>query len=489
MKKESLTVFTRIDVIILGIILIFALAFRLYKIDTPLADLHSWRQVDTAAVGRNFTRFGFDLMHPKYDDLSSLQSGKENPEGYRFVEFPIYNALFAATYSLFPSFPIEMHARIISIFFSLILIEILYYLCLKESNRITAIVTALTYAIFPAFVFFSRTVFAEIMATSCAFISLFFIYRYLKENQKNPLLIFNLILGIFFFAVALLVKPTAVFYGIALLYLFVSFYQIKSLKSWQMYIFFIVSAIPLLLWRYYIRAYPEGVPASSWLITSVNTYEGQKNIFFKPAFFRWIFFERINLNILGGYLSVPFILGIISKQKRYFLHSILLSALAYLLVFQGGNVQHEYYQILILPAIALAVGLGVNLLISYMEIFNSRLVLIATLVTIFILSFYFSYFRVKDYYSYPQDLVQIANIIKTLTKSEDKIVTDRLGDTTLLYLADRRGAPGVYKSIPELKNDNYKYLVTANKDLIKQMKTEYNERVLFENEQFTLFEL
>ena len=195
------------------------------------------------------------------------------------------------------------------------------------------------------------------------------------------------------------------------------------------------------------------------------------------------------MNILGGFLSVPFILGIISRQKRYFLHSILLSALAYLLVFQGGNVQHEYYQILILPAIALAVGLGVNLLISHIEMFNSRLVLLGTLVTIFILSFYFSYFRVKDDYSYPQDLVQIANIIKTLTKQEDKIVTDRLGDTTLLYLADRRGAPGVYKSIPELKNDNYKYLVTANKDLIKQMKTEYNERVLFENEQFTLFEL
>ena len=83
----------KLDYFILSLILIIALLFRLYKINIPLADFHSWRQVDTAAVSRNFVKNGIDLFHPVYDDLSNVQSGIDNPLGYRMVEFPIYNAI------------------------------------------------------------------------------------------------------------------------------------------------------------------------------------------------------------------------------------------------------------------------------------------------------------------------------------------------------------------------------------------------------------
>ena len=66
------------DFLILSIILIVAFTFRLYKINIPLADLHSWRQADTAAVSRNFVKNGIDLFHPIYDDLSNVQSGIDN---------------------------------------------------------------------------------------------------------------------------------------------------------------------------------------------------------------------------------------------------------------------------------------------------------------------------------------------------------------------------------------------------------------------------
>ncbi|MBI2051881.1 glycosyl transferase, partial [Candidatus Roizmanbacteria bacterium] len=61
MKKERKNVFKKIDFLILFAILLVALLFRWYKIDTPLADLHSWRQADTAAVSRNFVRESFNL--------------------------------------------------------------------------------------------------------------------------------------------------------------------------------------------------------------------------------------------------------------------------------------------------------------------------------------------------------------------------------------------------------------------------------------------
>src|SRR3989338_7213653 len=98
MEKNN---FKKLDVFILGCVLVVALIFRLYKVTAPLSDSYSWRQADTAAVARNFVRNGFTLLKPYYDDLSSIQSGSENPTGLRFVEFPIYNAMFASLYVMF----------------------------------------------------------------------------------------------------------------------------------------------------------------------------------------------------------------------------------------------------------------------------------------------------------------------------------------------------------------------------------------------------
>lgn len=246
-------------------------------------------------------------------------------------------------------------------------------------------------------------------------------------------------------------------------------------------------AIPFLLWRIYISNYPEGIPASGWLITNVNTYLGSQVIFFRPAFFRWIFFERINNLILGGYLTFLFILGVITKPKKYFFHILLVSALIYLLVFQGGNVQHEYYQIMIFPPLALFIGLGVNFIANNIKNFLHPVFTYLLIFVIFGFSFFFSFYKVKDYYAYPADLVQIAKITETLTKETDKIVTDRTGDTTLLYLMNRKGAPAVYMEPGELKKLGYNYLLTQNMQYLKELKESY--QIIFENNSFGLVKL
>jgi hypothetical protein len=99
-----------------------------------------------------------------------------------------------------------------------------------------------------------------------------------------------------------------------------------------------------------------------------------------------------------------------------------------------------------------------------------------------------SYFQVKDYYSYPNDLVNISKVVQNLTSEDDKIVTDTQGDTTLLYLSNRRGAPSVYVSLPELKKKGYTYFVTMDKSVSDAVKKD-GFRAIAENEKFTLFRL
>jgi hypothetical protein len=291
------------------------------------------------------------------------------------------------------------------------------------------------------------------------------------------------------FSLSLLIKPTTIFYGLVHGYLFLKNKGWGIFKKKYFYLFFILACLPLIYWRYYIQAFPEGIPANDWLINYVNTPDGLKKIFFRPAFFRWIFFERINIIIFGGYLTGFFLLGVFQKTKKYFLHMILVAALIYLFIFQGGNVQHEYYQTLILPPLAIFTGLGINFIFKNSKFFLPKFFTILLTIVLFLLSWYFSYYKVRDYYQYSVELPQIANIVNNLTQPEDKIITDRLGDTTLLYLMDRKGAPAIYKELPDLKNLGYKYLVTLNQETIESIKQKKIYPVIFENEKFALFKL
>jgi 4-amino-4-deoxy-L-arabinose transferase-like glycosyltransferase len=484
MKNNS---FIKLDLLILSLILITAFIFRLYKINSPLADFHSWRQVDTAAVARNFVKNGFDLLHPRFDDLSNVQSGIENPEGYRMVEFPIYNAIFAYLFKIMPIISLEVWGRLTTAFFSLVVIAVLYYLLLKENSRFSAIFGSFIYAVFPFFVFFSRVILPETNALAFSMLAIFFFYLNSEHKVKDLKSIIYYFLSVSFFSASLLIKPTVIFYLLPIFILFYRKYKLNLIKKLDFYLYFIITFIPLIYWRIYIKNFPEGIPVSDWLFTSVNTVQGLKSIFFRPSFFRWIFFERINNLILGGYLTVFFVLGTIVKNKKYLLISFLFSALAYILVFQGGNLQHEYYQTLILPVLAMMIGIGGNFIYHYKKEFINPFFMSIFVFFLIGFSFYFSYSKVIDYYQYSQELVQEADIIKSLTNPEDKIVTDRTGDTTLLYLSNRRGAPSIYRDPVVLKELGYKYLITSSEGEINTMKPDFE--IIFENEKFTLFKL
>jgi len=480
--------FKSTDFWLLLFVLFIGLILRLYQLKAPLADYHSWRQADTAAVARNFLKTGFDLMHPKYDDLSNIQSGLENPQGLRMVEFPIYNAMFALLTKTLPFFSLDVWGRLTSIIFSLIIILIIYYLALKEVGRVAAFSAALVYAVMPFFVFFSRVVLPETIALAFSLMAVYFLHQYF--NNRNKLLKFFLItLGIIFFACALLIKPTIIFFGLILFYLFARQYKWSVFKKLDFYIFFLLTVLPLFFWRNYIKSFPEGIPNSEWLFTSVNTPQGLQSIFFRPAFFRWIFFERINNLILGGYLTVFTLIGVLTITGNFFPQILLLSSLIYLFVFQGGNVQHEYYQTLILPTLAFLTGTGIQVIVENIKKLYRPILVYLTIFFVFVLSWFFSYYRVKDFYIYSPDLPQIVKVISSLTKEDDKIITDTTGDTTLLYLVNRRGAPAPFKEFSKLKKDGYKYFITFNQDVIKGMKIKKELTVLFENDKFALFEL
>src|SRR6185369_11114772 len=101
---------------LITLLILLGLFVRLYKISTPLADWHSWRQADTASVTREYVKHQYSFLEPHYQDLSDIPNGIENVAGYRMVELPILNFAVAKLLLWQPSWNLVVVSRLVSIF-------------------------------------------------------------------------------------------------------------------------------------------------------------------------------------------------------------------------------------------------------------------------------------------------------------------------------------------------------------------------------------
>lgn len=444
-------------IFILFSILLGGFIVRLYHFSYPVADWHSWRQADTSAVSRNFVREGFDLLHPKFDDLSNVPSGiYDNPEGYRFVEFPIYNVLQAGGFVLFDKFNLEEWGRLVSIFSSILSVLLLYFLVSRYSTKTIGLFSAFFFAFLPFNIYWSRTILPDSTVITTTLSGLLFFDLWIRNyDKKNLRKFFYFFLSAIFLALALLLKPFAIFFFLPVAWTAFQKWGIYLFKKKEIILLSILFLTPWILWRSWSIQFPAGVPQSGWLFN-----EG--NIRFKGSYFHWIFAERIAGLILGSWGLIIFAFGFLTKNKSYF-YSFLLASLFYLVVVARGNVQHSYYQIPIIPGIAIFLALGTNFLLNPPKVYFSKILTVPLLIMSLLFMFAFSWFEVRDYYNIQDPAVTSAGLaVQRLTPKDSKIIAPYDGDTTLLYLSNRKGWPSFSKPTEELKKLGADYLVLVH---------------------------
>lgn len=460
---------------LLMLLLLGGFIARLYRFDNPVADWHSWRQVDTSAVSRNFVKYGFDLLHPRFDDLSNIASGKDNPNGYRFVEFPIYNFFQAYLFMLYDILTLEQWGRLVSIFSSLASVVFLYLLVRKHIGIVEAFFSSFFFAFLPFSIYYSRTILPDTTMVMASLGGIYFFDKWidlmsnikdqprLDQGQISKIQIRNnmvFISSIVFTASAILLKPFAIFFLLPMVYLAFRTFSFRSIKQWQLWLFLILSMLPLILWRLWMQQYPEGIPASDWLFN-------ENNIRFKGAFFYWIFGERISKLILG-YLGVSlFLVGFFRKEEaRGYLFSIsfLISSLLYLFIIAGGNVKHDYYQILIVPTLSIFLARGVSFLLSLKGIANTFVSLV--LLPLVILGmFALSWYYVRDYFNINNwGIVKAGKYASWILPDSAKVIAPAPipGDTAFLYYTGRQGWPAITAPIEKLMQKGATHLVIAD---------------------------
>jgi len=304
--------FTR-ENIILFLIIILAFGLRLYKINNPIADWHSWRQADTAAVSRNFIKYGFSPFYPRFDDLSSTPSGRENPQGWRFVEFPIFNLIHAGFFKLIGIFNLDIWGRLTAVIASLFSLFFLHLIVAKFWGKKTGLFSAFFFAVLPFNIFYSRAILPEPLMAAFSLGAIYFFAKFIDKNKRLDWII-SLLLGI----LALLTKPYAVFIiALPIAYLTINkFWKNRKDKKEtkkiiiSAFLYAILVFVPLLLWRIWMKQFPEGIPFNQWLFNA-----GKMRL--KLVWWRWLFYERIGKLILGGWGIFFLALVLMSKKKEY----------------------------------------------------------------------------------------------------------------------------------------------------------------------------
>lgn len=467
----------------LSLILLLAFVVRLYRIDAPIADWHSWRQADTAAVTRNFIKEGFNPLFPKYDDISGVsETPVANPNRFRFVEFPIYNIATYPFYLLFGA--ADIYSRLVSVLFSLGSIVFLYLICKRYFGVGVCLLTAFFYSLLPFNVFFSRTTLPEPTFLFFALGMMYFVDRGIWE-EKSPVDSSSKgiwgIGGFIFTAVAFLIKPWAVFFAIPLFYSLLSKFKFNIPKK---YLLLTLALVPFIAWRLWILQQPQGIPASSWLMNG-------DSIRFKPIFWWWLISERIGKEILGATGLALLTIGLLIKPRiNYFMHIWFLSMFLYFIIFATGNIRHNYYQYIFVPIAAVFLTQGFLALISGIRDFLPRIFTISIGLIFLVLSFYFSWTQVKGFYQINNSvIVEAGRKADQILPKGAIVVAPYNGDTAFLYQTNRPGWPVVALPLPELVAD---YGVTHYVSTSRDDKTNWVLRhfqILEDNPKFIIADL
>ena len=435
-------------------ITVVGFALRLYKLDNPIADWHSWRQADTAAVSRNFIKDGFHPLFPQYDALNPLNAIGHNPNRYFFAEFPLYNII---TYYAYLNFGVDTrYARAISAIFASLTIPLLYLLVSHYSNKRVALGASFFFAVLPYNVYYGRVTMADPLYI---FFGIAFLYLVSKWLEKNN--IFLMGAASIAFALAILTKPYALVLLLPFAYLIIRRWGVRSVTKWSVYAFLLISIIPFLLWRHHINQYPEGMFGTDWLYN-------QGNIRFTGAYFRWLVFERMNKLIFATGGFVLFFLGIVkstTKKEGYLYILWLVAILGFFVVIARGNVTHDYYQLPIVPIGCIMMALGFDYLMTNSQNYISRIINISVALALVALMLAFGWYEVRGYYNINHpEIVEAGKAVDKLLPKNAIVIAPYDNDSAFLYQTNRHGYTFGGDKIEKYISEGATHLVSVNFD-------------------------
>jgi len=250
-------------------------------------------------------------------------------------------------------------------------------------------------------------------------------------------------------------------------------------------VYALVSIAPFYFWRQWILQFPEGIPASEWLFN-------KGDIRFKGAWFYWLFSQRIGNLILGYWGLVPMVLGLIlptNKKEGWTLRWLTIGTLMYMIIFAAGNVQHDYYQILLLPILSLYVAKGLWLMVTSKVFSRPMGIILACICVAFMIAF--SWYTMRSYYWINRpEIIEAGQMADKVLPKDAKVIAPYNGDTTFLYATKRQGWPLGFDIDQKIQMGATAYVTVSPTDGDWETKTLAEQyTVLVRNDRYAIIDL
>ncbi|MCB1140867.1 MAG: glycosyltransferase family 39 protein [Leptospiraceae bacterium] len=448
------------------VIFILALVLRLWGIHHELNDYHHFRQTYTAMFAKNFYEHGLNLFSPQIDILN-----------YKNVsEFQIYPFLVAILYKIFGYH--DILGRLLSLFFSMATIGVLYRLIAYLLDEITGLFGILLYAILPLSVFYGRVFMLEPMMLFLS-VSMIYTFTLYLDTEKTS----YFALAVLSTAGTLLIKIPTAYMLFPMLYLLIRKQGPGFLIRPRNYIFGILSILPALYWYFlHARFFPQdsivdkelmGMYYSSdawdYYIALMKSSKTWKSIYL-------ISIAEFHLAI-SGFLF--FLGGVILLMKRWRNQSNFqkfeynsgvwvffywyLGFNVFILSFIAPNLAHEYYQLpIILPSIGLA-SYYLRNAFEYalnMEKGGKKTAILAVNFLLLLGILPFSLNKINNRLQQDTFYNDFSEQVRKLTSKEDLvIIADNTPRTEVFYFSDRKGfqfiIPGAFQVYMEGIEESY----------------------------------
>jgi 4-amino-4-deoxy-L-arabinose transferase-like glycosyltransferase len=336
------------DRLALVLILVLGAALRLFQVDAAFLDSHAWRQLDTAAMARNFYEGSFIPFDPQVD-----WGGRQ---GYLEAEFPLVPAVVALAYHVAGLH--EVLGRLIVIVTSLGLVWAVYRLSLAlDGRRSAARAAAFLMAVSPMAVFFGRVVIPDTPMMLCLVITLTGFVEYAREGSRRWLLA-----GAVCLTLACLLKLPAVFVGPAIVTALV---QARGWRVFRDPLVWLSGVVPLALtaaWYWHAhevflrtgltmgilgaptKFYPAYVSPGPW--PSIYSKWSTSALLADPEFYRRMFMRFYHLLLLPvGFVGALVGVMIWRGRGRAVLGVWLVSNVVFFFIAGEVHRVHEYYQL------------------------------------------------------------------------------------------------------------------------------------------------
>lgn len=342
------------------LIVLLALAFRLYRLDVPFVEGHSWRQVTNADITRHFAE---GIMNPF---LPRVSWGGLN--GVVGMEFPLLHYLTAIVWRVFGESHIS--GRLVSMAFSIASVILIFILGRRLFGPAAGRGAAFLFAVSPSLVFFGRAFMSDTPMVTFMIAAVIAWDWYFEQPHPSRAVIASTLT-----ALAALVKLPAIVVlapigGLALSWLGWGAFRNRALwagcaiavaliAAWYWYAdrIFLETGLTQAVFRP-SGTYPADIAPNTFFYT---TYHFATRARLLSSEFWLGLTDRFWGLHLTGPGAVGALVGLIFSWRAGRALPVLLwvlGAFALIVVSAEGQWNHEFHQLPMMPALALLFGVG-----------------------------------------------------------------------------------------------------------------------------------